>query len=236
VSESPNLNVLTSVALKGALEQLAPEFRRMTGRGLTMSYAPAGIVVQRVRSGVASDVVIVTPETIDVLIGEGRVTAGSQRAIARSVIGVAVRAGTPHPKIGSVEDFREALLRARSVAYTDPATGAASGVHFVQLLDRMGIADAIKAKAKLGDGGPVAEFVARGEAELAIQQICEHRLVAGVDVVGPVPAEFQKVTTFVAGVAADASAAQDAGTLVALLCAPHVRAAMPAHGLEPTAD
>ncbi len=236
MAESPNLNVLASVALKGVLEQFAPEFRRITGRGLTMGYAPAGIVVQRVRSGVASDVVIVTPETIDVLIGEGRVVAGSQRAIARSVIGVAVRAGAPRPKIGSVADFREALLRARSVAYTDPATGAASGVHFVQLLDRMGIADAIKAKAKLGDGGPVAEFVARGEAELAIQQICEHRLVAGVDVVGPVPAEFQKVTTFIAGVAADASAAQDAGALVTLLCAPHVRAAMPAHGLEPAAD
>jgi molybdate transport system substrate-binding protein len=149
------------------------------------------------------------------------------------VIGIAVRAGAPRPKIDTADDVRQALLAARSVAYTDPSTGAASGVHFVQLLERFGIADVVKAKAKLGDGGPVAEFVARGEADIAIQQLCEHMLVPGVDVVGPLPDELNKTTTFTAGVAKSAAAPIEAAALIRLLQAPHVRAAMPSHGLQP---
>jgi len=233
VPGSSNLNVLASVALKGVLEQLAPEFRRSTGFGLAPVYAPAGVVVRRVREGVKADVIVVTPDTIEILIKEGLAVPSSQNTIARSVIGVAVRAGAPRPKIDTVEDFRNALLRAKSVAYTDPATGAASGVHFMQLLDRFGIADAVRTKARLGDGGPVAEYVARGEAELAIQQLCEHMLVPGVDVVGPLPAELQKITTFTAGVATAAIAPREAEALIRLLSAPHILAAMPSHGLEP---
>jgi molybdate transport system substrate-binding protein len=176
--------------------------------------------------------VIAPPEVVEALIGEGRIVAGSQRLIARSVIGVAVQSGAPKPNIDTADEFRRALLRARSVAYTDPATGAASGVHFVQILDRFGIANEIKAKAKLGAGGPVAEYVARGEAELAVQQLCEHRLVKGVDIVGPLPAELQKVTTFAAAVAARSSHPRQASALIDLLLAPHVQAAMAAHGLE----
>ena len=227
------LKVLTSVAMKGVLEQLAPELRRETGCGLSMSYGPGGVVLRRVRAGDPSDVVIAPPEVVEALIGEGRIVAGSQRLIARSVIGVAVRAGAAKPGIDTVDDFRQALLRARSVAYTDPATGAASGVHFAGILDRFGIANEINAKAKFGDGGPVAEYVARGEAELAVQQLCEHMLVKGVDIVGPLPAELQKVTTFAAAVAAAAAHPRQASALIDLLLAAHVQAALPTHGLEP---
>ena len=176
---------------------------------------------------------VVTPETMKLLIDESLAVTGSERNIASSVIGVAVRAGAPKPKIATADDLRAALLAAKSVAYTDPSTGAASGVHFVQLLERLGIADAVIAKGKLGDGGPVAEFVARGEAELAIQQLCEHMLVPGVDVVGPLPDELNKTTTFTAGVTASAAAPDEAAALIKLLLAPHVRAAMPSHGLKP---
>ena len=227
------LIVLTSVALKGVLEALAPAFRQETGCGLSMRYGPGGVVLQRVRSGDTVDVVVAPPDIVEVLTAEGRIVAGSARTIARSVIGIAVRAGAPRPKIETADDLRRALLAARSVAYTDPATGAASGVHLAGILERFGIADAVNAKAKLGDGGPVAAYVARGEAELAVQQICEHMLVQGVDVVGPLPAELQKVTTFTAAVGADAAATSPAHALIDLLLAPHVQAAMPAHGLEP---
>ncbi len=227
------LKVLTSVAMKGVLEQLAPELRRETGCGLSMSYGPGGVVLRRVRAGDPSDVVIAPPEVVEALIGEERIVAGSQRLIARSVIGVAVRSGAVKPGIGTVDEFKQALLRARSVAYTDPATGAASGVHFAGILDRFGIANEINAKAKFGDGGPVAEYVARGEAELAVQQLCEHMLVKGVDIVGPLPAELQKVTTFAAAVAAAAAHPRQASALIDLLLAAHVQAAMPTHGLEP---
>jgi molybdate transport system substrate-binding protein len=233
VARGGELKILTSVAMKGVLEGLTPEFRRVTGCGLSMSYGPGGVVLRRVRAGGANDVVIATPEAVEALIGEGRLLAGSQHLIARSVIGVAVRSGAPKPRIDTVEDFRRALLAARSVAYTNPATGAASGVHLSNILDRFGIANEINAKAKLGDGGPVAEFVASGEAELAIQQLCEHMLVPGVDVVGPLPAELQKVTTFAAAVGAGASNPEQGRALIRLLMAPHVQAAMPALGLEP---
>ena len=226
------LDVLTSVALKGVLEQLAPELRQETGCTLSMSYGPGGVVLRRVRAGDPSDVVIAPPEVVEALIGEGRIVAGSQRLIARSVIGVAVRSGAAKPKIDTADEFRQALLQARSVAYTDPATGAASGVHFAGILGRFGIADEINAKAKFGDGGPVAEYVARGEAELAVQQLCEHMLVKGVDIVGALPAELQKITIFAAAVAARASNPHHASALIGLLLAPHVQAAMAAHGLQ----
>jgi molybdate transport system substrate-binding protein len=228
-----NLNVMASVAFKGVLERFEPEFRQSTGFVFAPVYAPAGTVVKRVRAGATTDVVVVTPETMKLLIDEGLAVAGSEHNIATSVVGVAVRAGAPRPKITTADDVRAALIAAKSVAYTDPSTGAASGVHFVQLLERFGIADAVKAKATLGDGGPVAEFVARGEAEIAIQQLCEHMLVPGVDVVGPLPDELNKTTVFTAGVTQSAAAPSEGTALVKLLLAPHVRAAMPSHGLTP---
>lgn len=228
-----NLKLMASVAFKGLLERFEPEYRKATGFGFAPVYAPAGTVVRRVRDGAACDLVIVTPETMKVLIDEGLGAAGSERNIAKSVVGVAVRAGAPKPKIATADDVRRALLAASSVAYTDPSTGAASGVHFVQLLERFGIADVVKAKAKLGDGGPVAEFVARGEAEIAIQQLCEHMLVPGVDVVGPLPDKLNKTTIFTAGVTQSTAAPDEAAALIRLLLAPHVRAAMPSHGLQP---
>jgi len=228
-----NLNVMASVAFKGVLERFEPEFHHATGFNFAPVYAPAGTVVRRVRAGATADVVIVTPDTMKLLIDEGFGVKGSERNIATSVIGVAVRAGTPKPKISTAEDLRTALLAAKAVAYTDPSTGAASGVHFVQLLERLGIADAVIAKGKLGDGGPVAEFVARGEAELAIQQLCEHMLVSGVEIVGPLPDELNKTTTFTVGVTTAAAAPNEAAALIRLLLAPHVRTAMPSHGIQP---
>ncbi len=228
-----NLNVMVSVAFRGLLEQFEPEYRKITGLGFAPVYAPAGTVVKRARAGEKTDVLVITPETMKLMIDEGLGVAGSEHNIAKSVVGVAVRAGAPKPKIATAEDVRAALLAAKAVAYTDPSTGAASGVHFVQIAERMGILDAMKAKAKLGDGGPVAEFVARGEADIAIQQLCEHMLVKGVDVVGPLPAELNRTTTFTAGVTRLAAAPNEAAALIKLLLAPHVRAAMPSHGLQP---
>ena len=226
-----SLKVFTSVALKGVLERIAPEFTKATGFSFAPTYAPAGVIIRRMREGTSADVLVVTPDTWPVLVKEGFGAAGTERDVGRSVIGVAVRSGAPPPSIGTAEEFKQALLDAKSIAYTDPSTGAASGVHFMSLAERFGIADAVKAKGVLGSGGPVAEFVAEGRAEIAIQQLCEHRLVPGVDVVGPLPPELNKTTTFTAGVAAQAAAAKEAAALIALLSAAHVQAIMPEHGL-----
>jgi molybdate transport system substrate-binding protein len=226
-----NLTIFTTVALKGVLTRIEPEFTKATGFGLAMDYAPAGVVVKWLREGKSADVVVVTPDTFDELVKDGHGATGSARDIASSVVGVAVKAGAPHPDIATPEAFKRALIAAKSVAYTDPSTGAASGVFFMSLAEKFGIADAMKAKAKLGSGGPVAEFVASGEAEIAVQQLCEHKLVPGVDVVGALPDEINRRTTFTAGVTARAAAPKEAAALIALLCAPHVQRIMPEHGL-----
>jgi len=226
-----SLKVFTTVALKGVLERIAPEFIQSTGFTLAMDYAPAGVVIRRMREGAQADVIVVTPDTWPALVKDGLGAAGTERDLASSVVGVAVKAGAPHPDISTAEAFKAALLASKSVAYTDPSTGAASGVFFMSLAERFGIADQMKAKAKLGSGGPVAEFVASGEAEIAVQQLCEHKLVAGVDVVGALPDELNKRTTFTAGVSARAAAPKEAAALIALLAAPHVQRIMPEHGL-----
>ncbi len=230
------LNVMASVAFKGVLERFEPEFRQSTGFEFAPVYRPAGTVVKRIRTGATADVVIVTPETMKLLIDEGLAACGSEHNIAKSVVGVAVRAGAPRPKIADRRRCpRRAWRLGQSVAPTPIRRPAPpSGVHFLcNSLERFGIADAVKAKAKLGDGGPVAEFVARGEAEIAIQQLCEHMLVPGVDVVGPLPDELNKTTVFTAGVTKSAAAANEGAALIELLRAPHVRSAMPSHGLTP---
>jgi molybdate transport system substrate-binding protein len=126
-TQTPQLNVLTTVALKGVLEQLAPEFRAATGYDLAMRYGPGGVVMRWLREGAAADVIVVTPEGIETLVRDGLAVAGSGRSLGSSVVGAAVRAGANRPAIGTVEQFRDALLAAKSVAYTDPSTGAASG-------------------------------------------------------------------------------------------------------------
>jgi molybdate transport system substrate-binding protein len=190
------------------------------------------VTLERLRAGHQYDVVVSAPPILDTLTQEGHLVPGTAQPIARSIVGVAVPAGAPKPRIDTVENFKRALLDAKTVAYTNPATGAASGVHFVKVLDRLGIKDEINAKAVYGSGGPVAEFLARGEATLAIQQICEHMLVKGVDVVGPVPDELQAVT--VLGIALHARAAKpEAGkALIALIRSERGQSIMAKHGLE----
>ena len=140
VAGNRNLNVMVSVAFRGLFEQFEPEYRQTTGFGFAPVYAPAGTVVKRVRAGEKADVLVITPETMKLHDRRraGR-SAGSEHNIAKSVVGVAVRAGAPKPKIATADDVRAALLAAKAVAYTDPSTGAASGVHFVQIAERLGI-------------------------------------------------------------------------------------------------
>jgi molybdate transport system substrate-binding protein len=226
------LEIFTTVALSGVLKELEPAFRQEHGRSFAMTFGPGGVTSERVRSGGIADVVVSSPPTLTELTEAGFLVPGSTAEIARSIVGVAVPAGAPKPRIDSVEHFRQALLDAKIVAYTNPATGAASGVHFVKVLERLGITDAINAKARLGSGGPVAEFLARGEATLAIQQICEHMLVPGVEVVGPVPAELQAVTTLGVALHARAPSPEPARALIAVLLSERGQSIMGKHGLE----
>ncbi len=226
-----DVRILGTIALKGVLTEYEPAFKAQHGAGFTYVWGPTGTVYDRLRAGEAHDVVIAVPDAIDTLIAEGLVAAGSRQDFAKSVVGVAVKSGTPHPKIATVEDVKAALRSAKSVAYTDPATQAASGLHIAKLLADWGMTDEINAKTKFGRGGPVAEFLVTGEAEIALQQFCEHMLVKGVDVVGAVPDEINKVSTFSLGLGAKAGDVAAAKALLAWLTDPAQHPTLRKHGL-----
>ena len=226
-----DIKILGTIALKGVLTEYEPKFKAEHGVGFSYVWGPTGTVYDRLRAGEVHDVVIAVPDAIDTLISEGFVAPGTRQDFAKSVIGIAVKSGTPHPKIATVEDVKAALRNAKSVAYTDPATQAASGLHVAKILSDWGMTDEINAKTKFGRGGPVAEFLVTNEAEIAIQQFCEHMLVPGVDVVGAVPDEINKVSTFTLGLGAKAESPQPAKALIAWLAAPEQHPTLRRHGL-----
>jgi molybdate transport system substrate-binding protein len=226
------LKVLTTPALHAVWDELAPKFEA-TGHKLTMVYAPSGAIAKRIAEGEAADLIVSTTSGVDGLIKDGKVIAGTGTLIASSGIGVAVLKGAPKPDISTPDAFKKALLTAKAVAYTDPASGGASGAHFAKVLERLGIAAAVNAKAKLGRGIPVATFLTKGEADLAVQQVPELMVVEGVEIVGPLPGDLQSVTPFAAGVPVAAKDAEAAKTLIRFLQTPEAAAVIKAKGLDP---
>jgi len=226
------LKVLTTPALSEVWHELAPKFEA-TGHKLTVVYAPSGAIAKRVTDGEAADLLVSTPAGIDTLIKNGKVIDGTNTPIASSGMGVAVLKGAPKPDISTPEALKQALLSAKAVAYSDPAAGGASGVHFVKVLEQLGIKDQVLAKGKPGRGIPVATFVVKGEADIAIQQLPELLHVAGAEVVGPLPGNLQNITTFAAGIPASSTQADAAKALVRFLQTPESAAVIKKHGLDP---
>ena len=226
------LKVLTTPALTEVWQELGPKFEA-TGHKLTIAYASSGAIGKRVSEGETADLLVSTPAGIDSLIKAGKVTDGTNTPIASSGMGVAVLTGAPKPDISTPDAFKRALLAAKAVAYTDPSSGGASGVHLAKVLDRLGIADEVNAKAKLGRGVPAGSFVVKGEADIAIQQIPELLGVQGVEVVGPLPGDLQNVTTFATGIPLGSTQAEAATLLVRFLQTPESAAVIKKHGLDP---
>ena len=228
------INVLASGGFRAAYLTLIPDFESTTGYqvvstwGGSMGSAPTSIP-NRLLSGETYDVVIMAGDGLDDLIRQGKVVDGSRVDLARSLIGVAVRAGAHKPEIGSADAVKRALTQAKSVAFSN----SASGVYLISLFERMGIGEMMKAKRKEGPGEPVAAVVARGEAEIGFQQVSELLPVPGIDYVGPLPAEIQKVTIFAAGIPASARQPEAARALIEFLSEPAAAAAIGESGLEP---
>jgi molybdate transport system substrate-binding protein len=226
------IKVLSSAALATVLEDLVPKFEKQSGHKVDLVLATSGALVKRVTAGESADLLISTGPGIDGLIKDGKVVAGSRVDIARSGIGIAVKAGAAKPDISTPDALRAALLAAKSVAYTDPASGGASGIHFVKVLDALGIAAEVKAKARLGQGAPTGEFLVKGEAELAVQQIPELKSVAGIDVIGPLPGDLQSITLLSSGVLAGARQPDAAQAFVRFLTSPEAAAVIKDKGLD----
>ena len=224
------MKVLCTNGLKTVMLDLAPAFERTTGTKLTITWGSTNGLLKELDAGANGDLAILTAEVIDDLINRGKVAAGSRVDLARSGIGIAVRKGAKKPAIGTPEELKQALLAAKSVAHSK--TGL-SGIYFPTVLARLGIADAMKSKIVMPEPGtPVGEVVAKGAAELGVQQISELLPVAGIDIVGPLPVELQKITTFSAGLLAGAKNAETAKTLVKFVAAESLPL-LKGKGLEP---
>lgn len=224
------VRMLSTLGLMGAMRSLSSAFEAASGIHVDADFAPTLALLKRLRAGEAADLVILTREGLDEMIGEGRVIADSAADLARSYVGLAVRKGAPHPDIANEAALRETLLAARSVAYSRLG---ASGVYFAQLIVRMGIASEINAKATIVEQGLTAERLVSGEADLAVQQISELKQVEGIEVIGPVPHQLQTPAVFSAGRMADAKQAEAADKLLRYLASPEVVPVLRQSGLEP---
>ena len=226
------IKLFVSNSMRGVMNELLPQFERATGHKVDVSYDPAKLMMERIQRGEAADVAIMGGSGIEDLEKSGKIAAGSRRLVASCGVGVAVRAGAPKPDIGTVENFKRALLAAKSVAYTEHG---ASGMYFAKLIEKLGIADAIKAKAARQPGGLVAEIVVAGKADLAVQQVPELLVVKGVDLVGPLPKDIQQTTVSSGGVFADSKVSKEARALLDFLTTPDAKRVMKAKGHEPAA-
>jgi molybdate transport system substrate-binding protein len=234
-TKASTIKVISGGAFKQVLNALAEQYEKASGNALDLTYRTVGQHLQLIKSGEESfDVAVLTPEAIDGLIKDGKVVAGSRADLAKTGIGVAVKADAPLPDISSVEAFQRTLLAAKSVAYIAPAAGGSSGIYVGKLLERLGIAKEVNAKAKLIHGGAVADHIVDGEAEIGIHQISEILAVKGAVLVGPLPAEIQNFTVYAAGVASAAKDGATASALVKFLAAgPHAGPIVEAKGMEP---
>ncbi len=227
------LKVYSTIAVRGAVEELAPQFERASGNKLVFTWSTAALLLKRIEAGETPDVVILTRTSVDTLTKEGKVAPSSEMLLASSGIAIAVKAGAPKPDISTPEALKQALLNAKSIAYSDPASGGASGVYFAKLLDSMGIADAMKTKTKYPPaGGNSASLLVSGEAELAIQQKPEIMYVAGVEVVGLLPGDLNKITEFAAGVGSQSNEANAANLLIKMLKSPAAAVIFRAKGFD----
>jgi molybdate transport system substrate-binding protein len=222
---------LFSNGVKAVVLDLLPEFERASGVTPVITWASTNMLLDEIRKGATGDLAILTDEVIDDLIRQGKMMAGGRVDLARSAIGIAVRQGAPRPDISSAVALKQTLLSARAISYSK--TGI-SGVYFPTVLERLGIAAQVASKVLIPPTGvPVGEVVAKGDAEIGVQQISELLPVSGIEIVGPLPAELQKVTVFSAGIFVGAADPQAAKALVALLTSAAARPAYQRKGMEP---
>lgn len=228
------MRVFSSMAVQPAVEILLPTFTRETGIQPAIDWNTAPALVKRLQAGETADLVILNRATMDTMQRAGRILAGSEVTLASSPASVAVKAGAPRPDISTAEALKRTLLAARAISYSDPQAGGASGIHFAKVIEQMGIADAVNAKNRFPPaGGLCARFLPTGEVELAIQQTPELKQVPGIEIVGSLPAPYQLVTVFVAGIEKASAKTKEAKAFLDFLRTPAAAAVFRDKGLEP---
>jgi molybdate transport system substrate-binding protein len=230
VAGAAEIKVLSTQAPEQAYRELVPQFEKISGHTVTTIFTGTLDVQKRIAAGESYDVIIMAGPAIDDFIKSGKIVPGSRINIARSGVGVAVRAGAPKPDISSTEAVKRTLLAAKSVGYS---TGP-SGVYLTGLFRRLGVADQIKGKLKQTPTGVfVGNLVANGEAEVGFQQVSELAHFPGVEYVGPLPADIQETTVFSSGIQVGAKQVDAANAWIKFLTAPTAAAVFRSKGLEP---
>jgi molybdate transport system substrate-binding protein len=224
------IRLLSTLALMGAVRNLAGKYETLTGTRIDADFAPTLGLLDRLRKGETADVLILTQDGLAGLAATGSVVAESCIDLARSLVGLAVRAGVARPDIATEEALRATLLGARSVAYSRLG---ASGIFFAQLIAGMGIASEVNARASIVPQGFTAERLLSGEADLAVQQISELKQVAGTDIVGPIPLHLQDPAVFSAGRLSASTRPEQSDRLLKFLASKEVAPALRDSGLEP---
>ena len=225
-----DVDVIASTAMREVLDELVPMFERASGHKVTVTFLSGAVLPGKVREGAPADLVVTTPETIDDLVKAGKVEAGTRVDFVRSGAGVAVRAGAAKPDIATPDAFKRALLAAKTVGYSQ----GPSGVHFMTVLAKLGITEEVKAKGVVPPlGQRVGALVAKGDAEIGVQQITELLLIPGIDFVGPLPKELQANIVYATATPANAKERQAAAALVKFLSSEPALPVIKKMGLEP---
>jgi molybdate transport system substrate-binding protein len=232
--DAAEIKILCSNGFKAVMEDLADEFERATKHRVAITYGLAAALKRRIESGEPFDLAVLTPAATDDLIKEGKIVTASRTPLARTGLAIAIRAGARKPDISTVEAFKRSLLGAQSIAY---AKEGASGVAFAALIQRLGIADDLKAKSKLtATGEEVGQMIVRGEAELGVLPVSEILPVRGAELLGTFPDGTKSYVVMVAGVSSGAKQGNAARDLIGFLKAPAAFSVIKAKGMERDAD
>jgi molybdate transport system substrate-binding protein len=229
-AQNAPVRVLASNGIKAVIDELQPQAERVVGRPLAVEFDTSSAVKKRIEGGEAFDVAVLTSDVIDDLAKAGKIAAGTRTEIARCGIGIGVRAGAPKPDIRTSDALKKTLLAAKSITY---AQDGASRTYILQMEDKLGIADAMKAKTVLEKGSVGSNArVADGSAGMVLTLVSEILPAKGVDLVGPLPADVQHYVNFAAGIGASSQNSDAGKVLTKFLSGPAIRPTLKAKGME----
>lgn len=234
-SFAAEIKVLSAGATKPALAPLVETYAKQASDKVDVSYGTMGLLQEKLAAGERADVIVATVEVMADLEKQGKIVTGSRVPLGDIGVGVAVREGAPIPDISTPDAFKQTLLKAKSIVYVDPTKGT-SGKHVAGVLQRLGIAEAVKSKTILREGGYAVEAVAKGDAEIGIQQTSEILPVKGVKLVGQLPGDLQKVTTYSAAIMSDAASPKPAQAFIRYLTGKEGRAVFVSKGFMAPRD
>lgn len=225
------LRILSGLAVRGAFEGgIVADYEASSGNRVAVDWVPTTLIMTQVAAGEQADVLVLIKASMDELVAQGKVDPATRVEVAHSRLGLAVARGATHPPIDTLEAFKAALLQARSIAYS---RAGASGIHFESVIERLGIAEAVRSRATVIPAGFTAEKLVTGEADLAVQQVSELMVVPGTEVIGKFPEELQQVSSFSAAMMAQSPNRAAAVAFLSALNGERAHAAYLASGVDP---